>query len=110
MECFIANVIESFGSYITFRVQFDSYDSSPPKNAFDILMTSSKTRTLPTFSFSEEPKSNDELKLEIVSYIEFHDAGWTSEFMASEKKFVRDLAEAFWYIDTEHLMIGLQYQ
>jgi hypothetical protein len=38
-------------------------------------MASSKTRTLPTFNFSEEPKSNDKLKLEIISYMRSHDAG-----------------------------------
>ncbi|CAI2195831.1 7516_t:CDS:2, partial [Funneliformis geosporum] len=79
MECFVADVIETFGSYITFHIQFDSYDDSPPKNAFDILMTSSKTRTLLTFSFSEELKSNDELKLEIASYVGSHSVGWTTE-------------------------------
>ncbi|GBB99349.1 hypothetical protein RclHR1_00350005 [Rhizophagus clarus] len=57
------------------------------------------TRSLPTFSFSNEPKSNDELKLEIISYIESHNTGWTNEFIQSGKKFIRDLAVAFWYID-----------
>lgn len=98
MECYVADVIGAFGSHITFRIQFDLYDLSQ-KNAFDILMTSSKTRTLPTFSFSEEPKLNDELKLEIVSYIKSHDAGWTSGSMSSGKKFIKDLAEALWYVD-----------
>src|SRR6266496_1858074 len=60
-------------------------------------MTSSKIRS---FSFSaDELRSNDELKLEIISYIEYHNASWTNEFIPSEKKFVKDLAEAFWYID-----------
>lgn len=87
-------------------MQFDSYDDLPPKNAFVLLVASSKTRTLPTFNFLEELKSNDELKLEIISYMRSYDAGWTSEFMPSGKKFVRDLAEAFWYINK----CGLQYQ
>ncbi|GBC02645.1 hypothetical protein RclHR1_04730006 [Rhizophagus clarus] len=99
MECLIIDVVKAFGNRLTFHIQSNlSYDDSSI-NAFNILMISSRTRYLPIFSFSNEPKSNDELKLEIISYIESHNSSWISEFIQSGKKFIRNLVEAFWYID-----------
>jgi len=63
------------------------------------LKNAAKERHLPTFTFSQNPKMNDKLKLDILSYISFHKGGWTCDAVSIGKKFIRELSDALWYVD-----------
>ncbi|PKY50987.1 hypothetical protein RhiirA4_546299 [Rhizophagus irregularis] len=66
---------------------------------FDILRNAAKELYLPTFSFSQNPKLNDKLKLDILSYISSHKGGWTFDVISIGKKFIKELSDALWYVD-----------
>ncbi|CAI2186739.1 953_t:CDS:2 [Funneliformis geosporum] len=54
---------------------------------------------LPDFDFSNNPKANDQLKLDILTYILSHISGWTYDTTSIGKKFIRELSDALWYVD-----------
>jgi len=97
LECIASDVISIFGSHFTFRIK--PFTNHQPINAFDILINATKERHLPIFDLSEKPKANDQLKLDILSYISFHKGGWTYDAISIGKKFIKELSDALWYID-----------
>jgi len=63
------------------------------------LKNAAKERRLPAFTFSQNPKMNDKLKLDL-SYISSHKGGWTCDAVSTiGKKFIRELSDALWYVD-----------
>ena len=54
---------------------------------------------MPTFDFLQKSKTNDQLKLDIFSYILTHKGGWIHDIVPIGKKFIRELSNALWYID-----------
>lgn len=100
LECIINDVINVFGNLFTFHIKFYSDENNLQSvNAFDILRNASKERYLPNFDFSNNPKANDQLKLDILAYISSHKGGWTYDATSIGKKFIRELTDALWYID-----------
>ncbi|GET01947.1 uncharacterized protein LOC111130598 [Rhizophagus clarus] len=100
LGCVISDIVSIFGSLFTFHIKiFSDKNKSQPVSAFDILKNAAKKRHLPTFTFSQNPKMNDKLKLDILSYISFHKGGWTCDAVSTGKKFIRELSDALWYVD-----------
>ena len=100
LGCVISDIVSVFGSLFTFHIKiFSDENKFQPTNAFDILKNATKERHLPAFTFSQNPKTNDKLKLDILSYISFHKGGWTFNVVFIGKKFIRELSDALWYID-----------
>ncbi|CAI2177235.1 19705_t:CDS:1, partial [Funneliformis geosporum] len=90
LECIIYDVVNIFAND----------NNSQPVNAFEILKDAAKKRHLPTFNFSlQNSKSNDKLKLDILSYISSHKGGWTCDVIPTGKKFIRELSDVLWYIN-----------
>jgi hypothetical protein len=100
LECIISDVVSIFGNHFTFRINiFSNRNDSQPVNAFNILRNVAKELHLPTFTFSQNPKMNDKLKLDILSYISFHKGGWAYDVVPIGKKLIKELADALWYVD-----------
>ena len=95
LGCVISDIVSVFGSLFTFHIKiFLDENKSQPANAFDILKNAAKGRHLPAFTFSQNPKANDKLKLDILSYISSHKGGWTYNTIFIEKKFIKELSDA----------------
>ncbi|CAB5367427.1 unnamed protein product [Rhizophagus irregularis] len=100
LGCIISDVVSNFGNLFTFNIKkISNENNSQLVNAFDILRNVAKELHLPTFSFSKNPKLNDKLKLDILSYISSHKGGWTFDVIPIEKKFIKELSDALWYVD-----------
>jgi hypothetical protein len=99
LECEISDVVSIFGNHFTYKIKIFSNENDLPVNAFDILRNAAKELHLSTFTFSQNPKMNDKLKLDILSYISSHKGGWAYDVVPIGKKFIKELADALWYID-----------
>ncbi|PKK57493.1 hypothetical protein RhiirC2_825681, partial [Rhizophagus irregularis] len=100
LGCIISDVVSNFGNLFTFNIKkISNENNSQLVNAFDILRNAAKELHLPTFSFSQNPKLNDKLKLDILSYISSHKGGWTFDVIPIGKKFIKELSDALWYVD-----------
>ncbi|RIA85757.1 hypothetical protein C1645_741319 [Glomus cerebriforme] len=100
LRCVISDIVSVFGGLFTFHIKiFSDENESQPANTFDILKNAVKERYQPTFIFSQNPKMNDKLKLDILSYISSHKGGWTFDAVSIGKKFIRELSDALWYVD-----------
>src|SRR5688572_5823027 len=66
---------------------------------FDILRNAAKELYLSTFLFSQNPKLNDKLKLDILSYISSHKDGWIFDIISIGKKIIKKLLDILWYVD-----------
>ncbi|RIA93734.1 hypothetical protein C1645_819029 [Glomus cerebriforme] len=95
LGCVISDIVSVFGGLFTFQIEiFSDENESQPANVFDILKNAVKKRHQPTFTFSQNPKMNDKLKLDILSYISSHKGGWTFDAVSIGKKFIRELSDA----------------
>ncbi|RIA98003.1 hypothetical protein C1645_813387 [Glomus cerebriforme] len=91
----ISDIVSIFDDLFTFHIKiFSDENESQPANAFDILKNAVKERYQPTFTFSQNSKINDKLKLDILSYISFYKGEWTFDAVSIGKKFIRELSDA----------------
>ncbi|RIA84742.1 hypothetical protein C1645_831833 [Glomus cerebriforme] len=73
LRCVISDIVSVFGGLFTFHIKiFSDENEFQPANMFDILKNAVKERHQPTFTFSQNSKMNDKLKLDILSYISSH--------------------------------------
>ncbi|GBB90339.1 hypothetical protein RclHR1_17260005 [Rhizophagus clarus] len=94
LGCLISDIVSNFGNLFTFQIKILlNKNNSQPVNTFDVLRSVTRELCLPTFSFSQNPKTNDKLKLDILSYISSHKSGWTYNIIPVEKKFIKELSD-----------------
>ncbi|GES77337.1 hypothetical protein GLOIN_2v1718314 [Rhizophagus clarus] len=87
----------NFDNLFTFQIKiFSNENNSQPVNIFDVLRSATRELRLPTFSFSQNLKTNDKLKLDILFYISSHKGGWTYDVIPIRKKFIKELSDALY--------------
>ncbi len=100
MDCIASNIIDDFGKFLTYQIQYESFENPTRKNAFDIMREAAAALYLPKLPSVKNPNSLDVLKQDVLNYIDLNKGGWKKNIIEKEAKdFVVDLSETLWFVD-----------
>ena len=100
MDCIASNIIDDFGKFLTYQIQYESFENPTRKNAFDIMKEAAAALYLPKLPLVKNPNSLDVLKQDVLDYIDLNKGGWKKNIIEKEAKdFVIDLSETLWFVD-----------
>src|SRR6266498_51144 len=100
IDCIASNIINDFRKFLTYQVQYGSFENPIQRDAFEIMREAATALYLPKLPLVKSPNSLDVLKQDVLNYIELNKSRWKKNIVEKEAKdFVIDLSKALWFVD-----------
>ncbi len=75
IDCIASNIINDFRKFLTYQVQYGSFENPIQRDAFKIMREAATALYLPKLPLVKSPNSLDVLKQDVLNYIELNKGG-----------------------------------